>query len=148
MRCTGTAWLFAWVISVFLPSAVIAALGLSGPAQAAGNIFAASWKVADDMAPAAKLLLGALLLLFLALSARRLKSRLGLALLVNALLGALAMIAPLLLLPADWSRGFGIGLGGARLDPALLPVYLGGGIAAGLLFTLLQRRCAARQARP
>lgn len=145
MRCTGIAWLFAWVTAVFLPSAGVALLGLSGPVRATGsNLLSASWQVADDMAPAAKLLLGGLLLLLLA-SATRLNARPAVTLLVNALLGISAMLAVLLLLPADWSRGFGIGLAGTRLDPGLLPIYLGGAAVAGALFTLARARCAARR---
>ena len=55
-------------------------------------------------------------------------------------LGALAMLL-LAFLPEAWSRGFGIGLTGARFDPATLPWYLIGGAAAGLAFSLADAKC-------
>lgn len=146
-RCTGPAWLFAWATAVFLPSAVIAGLGLSAPVRASGAGFlAATWKVADDVGPAAKLMLGALLLISLLGAAPGLKEKRGAALIVNTLLGVLAMLAVLLFLPAAYSRGFGIGLTGTRLDPALLPIYLAGAALAGAVFTLSCWRCDGRLA--
>jgi hypothetical protein len=135
-RCSGPAWLFGWVTAVFLPSLLIAfeRYGLAG---LPGN----SWKAADDIGPFAKLLLGALLILFFWLATRLHAGPLAL----RAALGGLAAMAlTLALIPAAYSRGFGIGLSGARFDPAILPWYAIGAVAAGCVFALALARCRAR----
>ncbi len=158
LRCTGPAWLFGWVVAVFLPSAIIALSGLSASARTIGSagsggsgfkdILATTWKVADDMGPAAKLMLGGLLLVFLLGSGARLDQRSGRAFVVNGLLGALTMLGVLLFLPESLSRGIGVGLSGHRLDLATLPAYLAGGLLAGIVFTWSLRRCAGRSEAP
>jgi hypothetical protein len=136
LRCGGAAWLFGWVTAVFLPGLPIA-LERHGLDRLPANV----WKMADDIGPAAKLLLGALLILAFWLSAR---VRIG-PLAVRAALGGLAaMAAALALVPAVWSRGFGIGLSGARFDPDVLPWYAIGAAAGGLVFALALARCRAR----
>jgi len=103
LKCFLPAWLFGWVIAIFLPSALIAYLGLSEAAAQIGFEFdalpAATWKVADDVGPFAKLSFGALLLImFLAITRARLASvqRLYAA---AALAGLMAMLATIALLP-------------------------------------------------
>jgi hypothetical protein len=94
------------------------------------------------MSPQAKLTVGGLLipaLLFGALG--RLKRLLGAWLIWNALLGAAVMVAVLLMIPRDWSRGFGTALSTTQ-HPLLIPVYVLGGLAAGVAFTLAYRGCA------
>ncbi|MDG2532357.1 hypothetical protein P6144_01750 [Sphingomonas sp. HITSZ_GF] len=137
LRCSGPAWLFGWVTAVFLPSLLIAfeRRGLEGlPGH--------SWKVADDVGPFAKLLLGGLLMLCFWLATR---VRVGPLALWAALGGLAAMALSLALIPAGYSRGFGIGLTGARFDPAILPWYAIGAVAAGCVFALALARCRARR---
>ena len=57
---------------------------------------------------------------------------------------AVAMLLMLALLPAAWSRGFGIGIAGARFEPVLVGIYLSGALAAALTFGGVERRCLAR----
>lgn len=132
------ALLAAWVTMVFGTSALIALLGLSPRANRAGSGFPLSaWEVADEMGPAAKLLLIAVFAAAVTLGTRlgaRPVARLYAA---NAVLGACAMVLTLLLIPRGLSRGFGVGLTGARLDPAVLPVYLAGAVLAAVAFTRL-----------
>lgn len=140
LKCGGPAWLFGWVTAVFLPSLLIA-LARHGLA----DLPATTWKTADDMGPFAKLMLGGLLLLGFFL-ATRLKT--GPLALRAALAGLAAMALTLALLPAAWSRGFGIGLTGARFDPQLLPWYAVGALASGIVFALALTRCRARNPAP
>jgi hypothetical protein len=136
LKCSGPAWLFGWVTAVFLPSLCIACArhGLDG-------LPGMTWKIADDVGPFAKLLLGGLLILFFWLAARVRTGPLA----VRAALGGLAAMAlALALIPAGYSRGFGIGLTGARFDPAVLPWYAIGAVAAGLVFAFALARCRAR----
>jgi hypothetical protein len=48
------------------------------------------------------------------------------------------------LVPEFLSRGFGIGLTGARFDPSVLPIYLVGGALGGIAFTISVTRCNGR----
>lgn len=98
-------------------------------------------------APAAKLLLGALLAGgFLAVERLR-RSRPRETFLLCALAGVAAMLLALMLIPAEWSRGFGVGLTGERLPPRLLPFYLAGAAAAGLTYVFTVARCRAKLGR-
>jgi hypothetical protein len=54
------------------------------------------------------------------------------------------MLAVLASLPAEWSRGFGVGLSGNRFDPGLLAVYLFSAALAGLAFHLAEKSCLRR----
>jgi hypothetical protein len=148
LRCTLTALLAAWVTMVFGTSLLMAAFGPLGPGPAGVQELArAVWKGADDMGPAVKLLLIALFGMQL-LGGRSLDPlRPGQALAVQAALGALAMLLTLALIPASFSRGFGVGLTGARFDPATLPIYLCGGALGGLVFTLSRQKCRASRSR-
>jgi cell division protein FtsW (lipid II flippase) len=132
--------LFAWVVAIFLPSGLIALFDLSA-AAAGRNFLSATFEVADQVAPAAKLsfviLFAALLLI-----AHRLRRQLDLA---SAILAAcLAMLLTLALLPATYSRGFGIGLANSRFDPALLAIYLASAVLAGLTFSSAETKCRSR----
>ena len=96
------------------------------------------------MGPAAKLLLGACLFAAFLLVERSRPTRQS-ARIALAIAGALAaMLVTIALLPADWSRGFAIGLGGNRFDPSLLAAYVTGAAAAGLSFAMSVSRCLAR----
>lgn len=147
LKCLFPAWLFAWVVAIFLPSATIAYLGLSPAAAAIGvgfeNIFATTWKVGDGIGPFAKLSFGALLLAqFFAVQRLRLN---GVALyVVSVAAAAVAMVLALALLPAEYSRGFGIGLSGTRFEPTLTAIYAVGGALAGATFAFALQRCAKR----
>jgi hypothetical protein len=139
-KCFFIALMSAWAIAVFLPSFVIAAAGLS-PLAAGRNLLWATIEVADEVAPAPKI--GFALLLSILLYARRRWARMP-ALPADVLIGCVAMLAVLALLPQIWSRGFGIGLSGTRFDPGLIAVYLSGAALAGLAFNLAEASCLRR----
>ena len=144
-KCIFIALVFGWVVAIFLPSALIAALGLSPLAQ--GRSFpAAALAVADEVAPLAKI--GFILVLAPAsLAARNFLRTRGAVALAYVLLSVVAMLATLALIPAEYSRGFGIGLGGGRFSPGPLSIYMIGAIAAGLTAASAEARCIARQPR-
>jgi len=146
-KCFLPAWLAGWVVAIFLPSALIAWFGLSAPAAAIGTGFdslpATAWKVADDVGPVAKLMQGGLLLVLFYGVARLRTSALTGCIIASAA-GLAATAATLLLVPADYSRGFGLGLTGLRLDPAVLPHYAIGAVLAGVVFHLGFNRCRTR----
>lgn len=147
LKCFFPAWLFGWVVAIFLPSAIIAYLGLSPAAAQIGvgfdSIFATTWRVGDDVGPFAKLSFGALLLVsFFVLYRAHLR---GAALLgASVVCGIVAMLAALAVLPTEVSRGFGIGLSGVRFEPALTAIYVLGGGLAGAAFTFALQRCGER----
>lgn len=145
LKCFLPAWLFGWVIAIFLPSAIIAYLGLSEAAVQMGGgletLPAATWKVADDVGPFAKLSFGALLLVLFFVIARAGLASVQRLYAASALAGLAAMLAAIALLPEAYSRGFGVGLTGVRFDPDTLPIYLLGGVIAGLAFGFAFRRC-------
>jgi hypothetical protein len=139
-KCFFVALSAGWAVAIFAPSATIAAAGLS-PLAAGRNLAAATIEVADEVAPAAKL--GFALVFAVLLYVRRRWTRVP-ALPADMLIGGVAMLATLALLPEPWSRGFGIGLAGDRFDPILLAVYFLGGALAGLAFRLAETRCLRR----
>jgi len=139
-KCFFIALIGGWALAIFLPSAIVAAAGLS-PLAEGRNLVAATIEVADEVAPAAKI--GFALLFAVLLYARRRWLPVP-ALPADILIGGLAMAAVLALLPREWSRGFGIGLAGNRFDPTLRIVYLLGGALAGLAFHLSERACRRR----
>jgi hypothetical protein len=139
-KCFFVALIAGWAVAIFLPSAILAAAGLS-PLAAGRNLAAATIEVADEVAPAAKI--GFALLFASLLYARRRWLPVA-ALPADILIGCAAFLTVLALLPLPWSRGFGIGLSGNRFDPALLAIYLLGGALAGLAFHLAERRCRRR----
>jgi hypothetical protein len=97
------------------------------------------------MGPAVKLLLIAFFALQVLGGWRAASQRTGPRMAVDAGAGALAMLLTLAAVPESLSRGFGVGLTGARFDPALLPIYLCGGAFGGIVFTLSRARCRSRQ---
>lgn len=133
-------WIAGWVVAIFLPSVIIAFLGLSEVAAPVGTGFGklpmTTWIVADEVGPFAKLSTGALLLTALLLIVRSRASRMPGLFLAGLTSGFLSVLIPVALLPARFSRGFGIGLTGERFDPVTLPIYLLGGAAAGLVFAI------------
>lgn len=139
-KCFFVALIAGWVVAIFLPSAMIAAAGLS-PLAAGRNLAAATFEVADEVAPAAKI--GFALLFAGLLCVRRRWTRVP-ALPADILIGCLAIATVAALLPSDWSRGFGVGLSASRFDPALTAVYLVGGALAGAAFHLGERSCRRR----
>lgn len=146
IRCFGAGWVAGWAVAVFLPSVLIAyAQGPGG--SALKRLAADSWHVADEMAPGAKLLLGALLAVGFFGVERLARRPGGATFLLCAVAGVAAMLLTLLLIPADWSRGFGVGLAGERLPPKLLPFYLVGAAAAGLVHAFTAARCRAKLGR-
>ncbi|MDF7775945.1 hypothetical protein P1X14_11870 [Sphingomonas sp. AOB5] len=144
-RCFLPAWIAAWVVAIFLPSVVIAWLGLSPAVPATGGslerLLAGSWKVADDVGPVVKLMIGGLLLAgFLAVERLSPAGRLA----ACAAIGVLAMIATIAFVPPDYSRGFAAALTGARFDSAVTPIYLLGALLAGLVYATGSARCRRR----
>lgn len=139
-RCPLGLWLIGWSLAVYLPSLGIAWAGLSPQAVAAGgNILARTFIVADWVSPGAKLFLGALLIpgMWLLMRVAGLMARVA----AGSALSVLAMILDLALLPVPLSRSFGIGLTGARFDPAVLPYYVGGAAIAGVAAVVAHYHC-------
>jgi hypothetical protein len=144
VRCALTALLAAWVAMVFGTSLLMAAFGPLGPGPASVQELArAVWKGADDMGPGVKLLLIVFFGVQMLGGKRRDPPRPEHGIVLEALLGAFAMLMTLALIPEPYSRGFGVGLTGARFDGATLPIYLCGGALGGVVFTLSRERCRA-----
>jgi hypothetical protein len=142
VRCFGIAWVGGWALSVYLPSVMIALAQLPGHGFALRRLAADTFHVADEMATLAKLMLGGLLLLgFLAADSMGRGGRMAWVLCAVAAMAA--MLLTLLLIPAAWSRGFGIGLTGERLPTGLLPFYLGGAAVAGVVRGVSAAKCRA-----
>lgn len=141
-KCLFIALISGWVVAIFLPSASIAMLGLS-PLAAGRSLPAATLAVADEVAPLAKIGFMLLLAPAVIVARRFLKTRRAIVT-AYVLLAVAAMLATLALIPAEYSRGFGIGLGGARFSPGPLAIYLIGAGAAGLTAALAEARCVAR----
>lgn len=139
IRSLFEGWIIGWAVWVFSASMAIAAAGLS-PLAAGRNLALATFEVADEVAPLAKIGFGFLFGLVIWLE-RRSNDR-GLARnLIAVMVGAgLATLAVQAFLPADWSRGFGIGLSGRRFDPVLTGIYLCGSVAAALAFVWAHNR--------
>lgn len=133
-------WIAGWVVAIFLPSVIIAFLGLSQEAAPIASGFDklpwTTWVVADEVGPFAKLSMGALLLAALLLIVRSRATRMPGLFLAGLTSGSLSVLIPIALLPDRFSRGFGIGLTGERFDPVTLPIYLFGGAAAGFVFAI------------
>lgn len=136
-RCLVLGMVLAWIVASYLPAFLIAAAGHAG----SGSPLAAMWLMTDRVAIAVKLALGALFVAFLVGSRKLVTLPPAIRAAADAALGALAMLLLLAFLPEAWSRGFGIGLTGARFDPATLPWYLIGSAVAGLAFSLADAKC-------
>lgn len=146
LRCFLAGWIPAWAVAVFLPSAVIAYLGISDAAAAIGTgwdrLPASTWKVADDVGPAVKLMIGGLMLIgFLGLG--RVRTLTGWGRYASSMaIGAGAVALTIDLIPKSLSRGFATALTGSRFDPTTTPIYLLGGAIGGLLFVFAADRYA------
>lgn len=146
-RCSLSLWLICWCLAVYLPSLGIAWAGLSPQAATAGgSLFIRTFIVADWVSPGAKLMLGALLIPGMWLLTR--VAGLMMRIVAGSAISVAAMILDLSLLPAALSRSFGIGLTGARFDPAILPYYLGGAAIAGAAGVIAHYRCQRSAATP
>lgn len=139
-KCFFTAWVLAWATAVYLPSLVIALLSLS-PLASGGNPFLDTFEVADEVSPAAKLTYGFLFGAFLMLARA---GGAGRKLSVDVSIGVASIALVVALLPEYWSRGFGVGLSGVRFDPLPTAVYLIGGVASGVVFSLTEKKCQSR----
>jgi hypothetical protein len=142
LKCLFVAWIFGWVVAIYLPSALVALADLS-PLAEGRSLPAATFAVADEVAPAAKIGF-ALLLGLLAIAVRRLSLRRPLEFAADVAAACLAMFLMLALLPREWSRGFGIGLTGERFQSEALAIYLVGAVFSGLVFSISHRRCQRR----
>lgn len=149
LRCFLTAWVVAWAVGVFLPSALVAVTGLAGgaepPSRDIGALLGATWRVADAVSPLAKLSFGALFALLLLAAGRMSPARPAPPLLLCCLAGIVATVLVLQFLPAQLSTGFGVGLVGVRFHGALLACYLAGAVAAGATFHLAIQACLRKQ---
>lgn len=139
-KCFFIAWVLAWTTAVYLPSLAITLLSLS-PLPSGGNLFFDTFEVADEVSPAAKLTY-AVLFGALVLSARAGGAGRGVS--INVLIGVISIALVVALLPEYWSRGFGIGLNGVRFEPLPTAIYLIGGFASGVVFSLLESKCLSR----
>ncbi len=148
LRCTLVALLAAWVTMIFVPSALIALFGFSAAANvtSAGlsSLPAATWEVADEVGPAAKLLMITMLTVLVLLGERLGPGTSWKRHALNMVLGLGAMLLALGLVPEALSRGFGIGLTEARFDPSVLPIHLVGGVLGGVAFTVSVTRCRTK----
>jgi len=140
-KCSFTAWVLAWATAVYLPSFVIAMLSLS-PLASSGNLFLDTFEVADEVSPAAKLTYGFLFGAFMILARA---GGAGRRLSVDASIGVASIALVVALLPEDWSRGFGVGLTGVRFAPLPTAIYLIGGVASGIVFSLTEKKCRSRE---
>lgn len=142
-KCFFAAWIFGWVTAIYVPSALVAATGLSPVAEGKGFL-AAIFAVADEVAPAAKIGF-AVILAGLMLTARMLKGSRGMtALATDMVLAVVAMLVMLVALPLGWSRGFGIGLTGTRCAFDATMIYFAGALLSGMVFSISEARCLAR----
>jgi hypothetical protein len=148
--CSFSSWIAGWAVAVFLPSAAIAYFGISESAANIGegfnHLLATTWKVADNVGPLAKLMIGALLALFNTLALVTIKHNNLTQAIGCASAGMLAIVLTLVLIPAEYSRGFGIGLTGARIDQNTLPIYVVCGLISGLALRSMHHRCSSRRA--
>jgi hypothetical protein len=143
-KCFFVAWVLAWATAVYLPSLFIALLSLS-PLASVGNLLLDTFQVADEVSPAAKLTYAALFGV-LVMSARRRGAGRGPS--IHLVIGVVSSALVVALLPADWSRGFGVGLDGTRFDPLPTAIYLIGGLTSGAVFSLAEARCMLRSPGP
>lgn len=139
-KCFFVAWVLAWATAVYLPSLAITLLSLS-PLPSGGNLLLDTFQVADEVSPAAKLTYAVLFGAFM-ISARAAGAGRGVP--TSVVIGAISMALVVALLPEYWSRGFGIGLKGVRFDPLPTAIYLIGGFASGVVFSLLEVKCLSR----
>lgn len=144
LKCFGTAWVIGWAVAVFLPSALIA---LSQIHNDLSELLPTTWRIADEVGAFVKISIG---LVFLALCWSF--SKIGLSgtarnLTAYSAAGILAIVTPLLFMPESYSRGYGVGLTGVRLDPHVLVCYLAGAIAAGTALFFSFNRCQTQTSR-
>ncbi|MCB2376814.1 hypothetical protein LGH70_04435 [Hymenobacter sp. BT635] len=109
------------------------------------NALRSTWEIGDAMGPAVKisyiLLLGLLLLAFKGV-VNKTRTFSYLLPIVFAVLSATLVLA---FLPAEFSRGYGIGLTGVRFDIGVLPIYFMGAILSGLAFGIVFNGLAEKQ---
>jgi hypothetical protein len=104
------------------------------------NVLIRFWGIADEVSPLAKLMFGGLLGIAFWLLARieRKGGRLP-----KSAFAIAAMAVPLTVMaviPAEYSRGFGIGFSGERFALIELAVWLSGTGLGGLVFTFVRQR--------
>lgn len=145
LRCFLTAWIVAWAVAVFLPSLLIAYFGLSQSARLIGigfdQLLASTWEVADETGPAVKLMIGGLLLVGFFVLDRWVVAKSPSRYVASVGIGVGAMAITASLIPSAYSRGFAAALTGARFDGSVTPIYLFGGVVAGLAFVLSSQYC-------
>lgn len=139
-RCLFVALISAWAVAVFVPSAIFALAGLS-PLAAGHGLLEGTWRVADQVAPFAKLGYAAAFLA-LVLVSRRASIPRRWVILLDIILACVAMLLVLALLPSAWSRGFGVGLVGQRFSTVPTIIYMLGAVLSGISFAVAETRCA------
>ena len=139
-KCFFLAWIFGWVTGIFVPSGLIVAAALS-PLVEGNNLLGDVFDVADEVAPAAKLSFAFIFAILLMLARLLSYTR---AACIDSSIGAASMILVLALLPADWSRGFGVGLTGSRFAALPTLFYILGGLLSGAAFSFFEARCERR----
>lgn len=123
-------WILAWACSIFLPCALLAALypqdGLAFPVRAL--------RIADEVAPMAKLMFGGLLLLAFAMLHRREQSGYPFPKAAFCAAPALVPVFVVAIIPATYSRGIGVGFSGTRFAFSELACWMAGSLLGGLLY--------------
>lgn len=140
--CPFTAFVVGWAVAIYATATLVVLAGVSPhvpPLDHWSSLPGRAFAVADWISPTAKLSIGATfaLLLWPLRAVHGLPCRLAGA----SIAGLAATLAVLLVLPGDWSRGFGVGLTGVRLDPVALPLHLVGGALGGIAFALQSASC-------
>ncbi|MDX2209059.1 MAG: hypothetical protein SFV20_01730 [Sphingopyxis sp.] len=135
MKCWLGGLLAVWVVQIFGTSAMLAGMN-AGTLPALATV----WQLADEVGPVAKIAFVAVLAVLLAATRRRDYSAPEQIILWAGISG-LAVLMVLALLPADFSRGFGIGFSGVRFASATLPIYIGGAVVGGMVGAVVERRC-------
>lgn len=132
----------AWAAGLYIASALIAVLELAPAARGCGA--ACALMVADAVSPPAKLMVGALLGALMLAARRRQPAGFAAMALRDAIAGMVAVALALALIPAGWSRGFGLGLFEQRFAPLPTLIYLASAAAGAVVGTLLERSCRRR----
>ncbi|GAB2787396.1 hypothetical protein GCM10027275_35150 [Rhabdobacter roseus] len=107
------------------------------------NALRTVWEIADEMGPAVKLSLVLLFGTFVFLFKERIRQDRVLFYASSIGFALLSMLLVLALLPADLSRGYGVGLTGRRFDGKMMPIYATGAFLGGAAFAYMYRRLSA-----
>lgn len=143
------ALLASWVTIVFGTSMLIVAFApiqqQTHTSNQIINFLLQTWAVADEMGPAVKisiiLLFAICIFTYRKFSA---KNNFILSSIISAFFATVSVLLVLAFLPAEYSRGFGIGLTGTRFDEQVIVFYLIGAVAGGLAFSYTDYRLSKK----